>query len=84
MATDTRSTGWVPTPLTFAELCEAIAEERIAATVQGQEYVVSQRVLRRFIQHAPALPKLSTFDRSMSDYLTLDGDLATPPSSLEL
>ena len=45
---------------TFADLCSAIAEGRLATTVEGSMYLVNVRELRRFLEKLRSLPSISS------------------------
>ena len=52
--------------LTFADLCSAIAEGRIAATVDGSTYSVNALELRRYLNKFRSLPTISSTDVQIS------------------
>ena len=47
---------------TFADLCCAIAEGRIAATVDGSMYTINASELRRYFNKSRSLPTISSPD----------------------
>jgi len=51
---------------TFADLCCAIAEGRIAATVDGSTYSVNALELRRYLNKFRSLPTISSSDTQIS------------------
>jgi hypothetical protein len=51
---------------TFADLCCAIAEGRIAATVDGSTYSVNALELRRYLNRFRSLPTISSSDTQIS------------------
>lgn len=55
---------------TFADLCCAIAEGELAATVEGSMYHVNALELRRYLNKRRPLPKISTVDDPPTDPMT--------------
>jgi hypothetical protein len=51
---------------TLADLCSAIAEGRIAATVDGSTYSVNALELRRYLNKFRSLPTISCSDTQIS------------------
>ena len=51
---------------TFADLCSAIAEGRIAATIDGSTYSVNALELRRYLNKFRSLPTISYSDTQIS------------------
>ena len=51
---------------TFADLCCAIAEGSIAATVDGSTYAVNALELRRYLNKFRSLPTISSSDNQIS------------------
>jgi hypothetical protein len=49
---------------TFADICSAIAEGRIAASIDGGMYQVNARELRRYFSKPRSLPSVSFSDAS--------------------
>lgn len=55
---------------TFGDLCSAIAEGEIAATIDGTVYKLSAFELRRYLNKFRSLPAISTaLDQSSSSHL---------------
>jgi hypothetical protein len=51
---------------TLADLCSAIAEGRIAATVDGSTYSVNALELRRYLNKFRSLPTISCSDTQIA------------------
>ena len=45
---------------TFADICSAIADGRIAATIEGSMYQINAYELRRYLNKFRSLPVIST------------------------
>lgn len=58
---------------TLGDLCSAIAEGQIAATIDGSMYKMSAFELRRYLNKFRSLPKISTvLDQSASSHADAD------------
>ena len=58
---------------TLGDLCSAIAEGQIAATIDGSMYKMSAFELRRYLNKFRSLPKISTvLDQSTSSHADAD------------
>ena len=62
---------------TFADLCCAIAEGRIAATVDGSTYSVNALELRRYLNKFRSLPTISSNDSQIIALHTESGKWST-------